>query len=156
MFGEELPILITQGNIRGDGIGSSDMTMTSSSLASDPGAAPEAAPEHTSERRIAERHACDGFAEVVVHQFGSLFRGEIRDLSKFGCFITTRARLNLKRSADVELRFTVAGTQFSLLGRIAAVRQGVGVGFEFSEIKPATLKRLMRLIEELGSRTCVR
>lgn len=110
--------------------------------------------EHTeekrgAERRIAERLACDGFAEVVVPHKGYLFRGEIADLSETGCFIKTRARLNLKRSAEAELRFTVNGDQLSLLARTAAVRAGVGAGFEFSLIEPAMHQRLLELIEDL-------
>jgi len=92
-----------------------------------------------SERRIAKRHACDGFAEVVVPTSGFLFRGEIADLSETGCYVKTRARLSLRRSSEAELRFTVNGDNFS-------------VGFEFSVIEPQMHRKLLELIEELDSR----
>jgi len=105
-----------------------------------------------SERRIAKRHACDGFAEVVVPHNGFLFRGEIADLSETGCYIKTRARLNIRRSSEAELRFTVNGDNFSVLARSAVVRTGIGVGFEFSVIEPQMHRKLLELIEELESR----
>jgi hypothetical protein len=105
-----------------------------------------------SERRIAKRLTCDGFAEVVVPYSGFLFRGEISDLSEFGCYIKTRARLSIRRSADAELRFTVRGDNFSVLARTAVVKTGVGVGFEFAVIEPQMHKKLLNLIEELSIR----
>jgi len=104
-------------------------------------------PEH----RMARRFACEGFAEVVVPYLGFLFRGEITDLSESGCYIRTRARLNVSRSAEVELRFTVNGDHFSLLARIASATSGVGAGFEFSVIDPTVHRSLLRLIEELSA-----
>jgi hypothetical protein len=104
------------------------------------------------ERRIAKRLACDGFAEVVVPYSGFLFRGEIADLSEFGCYIKTRARLSIRRSADAELRFTVNGDNFSVLARTAVVKTGAGVGFEFAVIEPQMHKKLIDLIEELTAR----
>ena len=101
------------------------------------------------ERRISERFACDGFAEVIVSYSGFLFRGEIVDLSEFGCYIKTRARLTIRRSAEAELRFTINSDRFSVLARTAAVRPGQGVGFEFTSIEPATHQCLVELIEEL-------
>jgi len=105
-----------------------------------------------SERRIATRHACDGFAEVIVPASGFLFRGEVANLSEFGCFIKTRARLNIRRSAEAELRFTVNQEQFHLMARTAMVKAGVGAGFEFAVIEPVTHKSLLALIDELAAR----
>jgi hypothetical protein len=108
-----------------------------------------------SERRIAKRHACDGFAEVVVPSTGFLFRGEIANLSEFGCFVKTKARLAIRRAVEAELRFTVLGNNFSVLAKSAAVQSGHGAGFEFSSIEPPMHKRLLELIEALGSRDAV-
>jgi hypothetical protein len=102
------------------------------------------------ERRIAKRFKCDGFAEVVVSYSGFLFRGEIVDISEFGCFIKSRARLTLRRTAEAEVRFTLRHEQFSVLARVAAVRPGTGVGFEFSTIEPHIHKSLIDLIEDLS------
>jgi len=105
-----------------------------------------------SERRIAVRQECDGFAEVAIPSAGYLFRGEISDISEFGCFIKTRARLNLRRSAQSELRFTVNGEHFSVEARVAVIRTGLGVGMEFSVIETTLHKNLLVLIEELSQR----
>jgi len=105
-----------------------------------------------SERRISARHECDGFAEVAIASAGYLFRGEISDISEFGCFVKTRAHLNIGRSAQAELRFTVNGEHFSVGARVAAIRVGLGVGMEFSEIETTLHKNLLLLIEELSQR----
>lgn len=104
------------------------------------------------ERRIAQRIPCDGFAEVVVPSSGFLFRGEISDLSEFGCYIKTRARLSIRRSVEVELRFTICGDNFSVLARTAVVKTGTGAGFEFAVIEPQMHKKLLELIDELNAR----
>ena len=104
-----------------------------------------------SERRITTRHECDGFAEVLVPFKGLLFRGEIANLSELGCYVKTRARLSLRRSVEVELRFTVRGDNFSVLASSVAVRNGDGAGFEFSLIDPPMHRKLLELIEELRS-----
>jgi len=110
------------------------------------------AQNQAAERRIATRHPCNGFAEVAVPCTGFLFRGEIGNLSEFGCYIKTRAHLNVSRSTEVEIRFTVSSNNFSVLARCAAVQSGVGGGFEFTLIEPRMHKKLLELIEELNAR----
>jgi hypothetical protein len=56
------------------------------------------------ERRRHTRFACDGRAEVVFRP-DLLFRGELKDISLTGCYIATRARLNLKRFAEIDCGF---------------------------------------------------
>jgi len=112
-----------------------------------------AAVEETSdcgERRGAERFDCDGTAEVVVPTAGFLFRGEIRDISLSGCYIETRARLDLKRRADVEVRFTLAGCSFSVFARVMRVQRGKGAGFQFLFDDPKLERRLLDLIQRLS------
>jgi hypothetical protein len=77
------------------------------------------------------RFECDGLAEVVVFDSEFLFRGEVRDISLNGCYIETRARLNLKRFAEVELRFTVDGAQLCSIAKVIEIRPGKGVGIAF-------------------------
>lgn len=101
------------------------------------------------ERRRHERFACDGLAEVVVFDSEVLFRGEIRDISLTGCYIATRAQLNLKRFAEVELRFSANGQRLSSLARVMDVRPGKGVGIEFVSGDPRMDQRFHQLLERL-------
>jgi PilZ domain len=100
------------------------------------------------ERRRHERFACDEFAEVVSFHPKVLFRGEVRDISLTGCFVTTRAHLKLKRFAEIELRFSANGQQISALARVMDVRPGKGLGVEFLPGDPRMSKRFREVIEE--------
>ena len=103
------------------------------------------------ERRRVARLACSGFAEVVVHDVGFLFRGEISDFSEFGCFVKSKAMLHFQRSDRVELRFRVNGDTFSVTAQAAVVRSGVGSGFEFLHVEPEMQEKLQALTEKLKS-----
>jgi hypothetical protein len=106
------------------------------------------------ERRLSRRHECEGFAEGWVSKPGSLFRGEIRDISLTGCFIATKARLNLARYAAVDLRFRLKGQQYRSMARAMDVRQGRGVGLEFlfpNSQPPEWLKNLLQAFSEAAA-----
>jgi hypothetical protein len=75
------------------------------------------------ERRRSRRHDCEGFAEACVKNPDSLFRGEIRDISQTGCFIRTKARLNLARFAALDLRFMLNGQRYRVAARAMDVRK---------------------------------
>jgi hypothetical protein len=104
-----------------------------------------------SERRRHTRFACDGRAEVVVFRPDLLFRGEIKDISLTGCYIATRARLNLKRFAEIELRFSANGQHLSSLTRVMEVRPGKGVGIEFLPGDPRMDQQFHELLERLSA-----
>jgi hypothetical protein len=102
------------------------------------------------ERRKHTRYQCQGFAEVLVANACFLFRGDIRDISRTGCYIDSQARLGLKRGTEVELLFNIQGDQFTLPARIMIVRPAGGAGFEFLDGDPKTRKRLDGLLDKLG------
>ena len=79
------------------------------------------------------------------------FRGEVKDISRTGCYIATRARLNLKRSAEIELRFSVNGQHLSSLARVMEVRPGKGVGIEFLPGDPRMDEQFHELLERLSA-----
>lgn len=101
------------------------------------------------ERRRHERFACDGFAEVVAFRPEVLFRGEVKDVSMTGCYVATRARLNLKRFTEIELRFSANGHRLSSLARVMDVRPGKGIGVEFLPGDPRMNKRFRDFLEQL-------
>jgi len=102
-----------------------------------------------SERRRHERFICEGFAEVIAFRANVFFRGKIKDLSQSGCFIETRAHLNLSRFAEVEVRFTVGGLKQSVLARVMAVRPGKGAGFEFLAADPRLDQGFQNMLDSL-------
>jgi hypothetical protein len=102
-----------------------------------------------SERRRHTRYACDGRAEVVVFRPDLLFRGEVKDISRTGCYIATRARLNLRKFAEIELRFSANGQHLSSLARVMDVRPGHGVGIEFLPGDPRMDQEFHELLERL-------
>lgn len=102
------------------------------------------------ERRRHRRFPCNGEAEVVVFRPKSLFRGRVRDISRSGCFIETRARLNLSRMTEVELRFTANGIRVTSLARLMEVQPGRGAGFEFLNGDPRLDERFMQWIDGLN------
>lgn len=105
------------------------------------------------ERRQHRRYVCEGTVEIVVFQPELLFRGEVKDISLTGCYVSTRARLNLKRFAQIELRFSANGQQLSSLARVMDVRPGRGLGIEFLPGDPRMNRRFRDLIEQLRIQT---
>ena len=105
------------------------------------------------ERRRHERFACNSMAEVVVFHPELLFRGEVKDISSSGCYIATRARLNLKHFAIIELRFSANGEQMTSRARVIDVRPGRGLGVEFLPGDPNMSKRFQHLISQLRLQT---
>jgi len=86
---------------------------------------------------------------VVAFQLNVLFRGKLSDISQSGCFIETRAHLNLPRLAEVEVRFTTGGLKMAALARVMVVRPGKGAGFEFLSVDPRLDQRFHKMIERL-------
>ena len=103
-----------------------------------------------SELRRSRRLGCKGFAEAFVPGSGYLFRGEIRDISLTGCYIRTSARLNLRHSTAVDLRFTLKNSHFRVAARAMDVRPGKGVGLEFIFPGSQPPDWLKNLIKELS------
>jgi hypothetical protein len=102
------------------------------------------------ERRLCPRFPCAGFAEVIAIEIGFLFRGEIRDISRTGCYISTCLRLNLQPFSEVDVLFRLNKHEYRLLARVILVRQGKGVGLEFIFNDPKVEKRFETLLMTIG------
>jgi hypothetical protein len=98
------------------------------------------------ERRRHRRFSCSLGAEVVVRHTSMLFRGSVRDISRSGCFIESKARLKLASKQEVELQFSSRGIQVNSLARVMDIRPGVGAGFEFIAEDPRLEQPLLKLI----------
>jgi PilZ domain len=103
------------------------------------------------ERRGAVRHAVDGEAEVLLLDGRMLFCGKILDLAEGGCYIETRARLNMKPGTRVSMVFYVRGRVFRLDAFSRAVRPGSGAGFLFEVLQEQMRDKLLELIAELAA-----
>jgi hypothetical protein len=106
--------------------------------------------EGDDERRRSRRYLCNGFAEVMVVRPECLFRGEIRNISQNGCFVISRAHVQLERHAEAEMRFKLNNRQFRVRARVMSVLKGDGVGFEFLGVNRDTEELLRNLITELS------
>jgi len=83
------------------------------------------------ERRRSRRFGCEGFAEGFAVETGTVFRGDIQNISQTGCYVKTRARLKLEQLAEVDLLFMLKKRKYRTLARVIEVRPGQGVGLEF-------------------------
>jgi hypothetical protein len=80
-----------------------------------------------------------------------MFRGEIVDISQSGCFLMTKAHLNLERYGEVDLRFKYNNVDYRAVGLVMDIQPGRGVGFEFSFADAKTEKAFLALNEELSA-----
>jgi hypothetical protein len=102
------------------------------------------------ERRRSRRLGCAMFAEAVVAHQGSLFRGEIRDISQNGCYIATNARLKLELLTNVDIRFMVNNCYYHASARVMNIRPGKGVGLEFYSVDAQAEERFQKLLQALS------
>jgi hypothetical protein len=105
---------------------------------------------HLHERRRYPRVPCKSAAEALVMHHEALFRGEIRDISQGGCFIGTRALLQIETGAEIDLRFSLRGVHYSFDAVVASVRDGKGFGLKFLRAGDAeSVEALAHLLQEL-------
>ncbi|HEY2861670.1 MAG TPA: PilZ domain-containing protein [Terracidiphilus sp.] len=103
------------------------------------------------ERRRNRRFSCVGEAHVISVSPRTLFRGKVRDISRTGCFIETRAQIDVEGMAEVELHFIARGIRLKSLARLTDVRPGKGAGFEFVPGDPRMEGEFALLIDSLNA-----
>jgi hypothetical protein len=113
--------------------------------------APAAAAPRSAERRKSRRYPCEGFAEVLVLHPETLLRGEVRNVSKNGCFVETRARLHVELQSEAAVRFNLSNRRYRIRAVVANVRTEAGVGFEFRFEDELTEEEIRSLVEELNA-----
>lgn len=104
------------------------------------------------ERRRSPRICCSGFAEGVSDQPSHLFRGEIRNVSETGCFISVRASLNLPRGTCVQLRFKLGRAEYSAVARVVEALPCCGLRMQFIATDPAFTERMRQILSANGDR----
>lgn len=98
------------------------------------------------ERRRSVRICCSGFAEGVSDRPSHLFRGEIRNVSETGCFISVRASMNLPRDTCVQLRFKMGRAEYGALARVVETLPCVGIRMQFMATDPEFTERMHRIL----------
>ena len=114
-------------------------------------------PSHltTNSRPIAERRrnvriSCAAFAEGISVGPSRLFRGELQNVSDSGCFISTRAAIDIPSNTIVDLRFNLAGIRYSALAGVVEALPTGGIRMRFLATDPAFSDRIRRI---LGARS---
>lgn len=98
------------------------------------------------ERRRSTRICCSGLVEGVADQPGHLFRGELRNISETGCFISVRASLRLPAGACVQLRFRLGRAEYNAVARIIETVPSAGVRVHFIATDPAFIDRMRQIV----------
>jgi hypothetical protein len=104
------------------------------------------------ERRKQQRFECEGAADMIALDSGSLYHGGIKDLSLTGCYITGSAQPPLYRHEDVDLCLCVNGCSLHTPARVVVVRPESGAAFEFLPVDPEMRDALLNLIHRLAAR----
>jgi len=92
---------------------------------------PKSIPPKNTDRRRSVRICCTGFAEGISTAPCRLFRGEIRNISDSGCFISTVASVVLNPGTLVELKFWFAGAAYNALARVVETLPSSGFRMRF-------------------------
>jgi hypothetical protein len=105
------------------------------------------------ERRRSPRFGCEAFAEATTLDPDSLIRGTILNINENGCHFQTMARIRLKLSTEVHLRFKVENSQYSLRARVVNIAPGKGIGLEFALADEEVVESLKSMVRTLSTRS---
>lgn len=105
------------------------------------------------ERRKSPRIRCSGSAEFRAE--GNKFRmlGSVTDISLHGCYVEMNTTFPV--GTRVELALTAMDIRTEAAGTVRAIYPGLGMGIAFTDIKPAELLQLQKLLAALPSRNFV-
>src|SRR6266849_8006927 len=98
-------------------------------------------------RPRARRYPLVASIELTDLQSETRIRGQISDLSLFGCHVETENLL--PTGTTLMLRIIYAGANFIALGKVAYALYRVGMGIAFTEIEPSNQLVLEKWIEQL-------
>ena len=86
------------------------------------------------ERRRATRHLFGGAAEVINVESQNQLMSLTRDLSLYGCFVTSKAPF--PKGTGVRLKITNSKANFSAVGHVAYNLPDEGMGIAFVQVEP--------------------
>jgi hypothetical protein len=104
------------------------------------------------ERRRHHRFPCSGPAEFWSLECRSFYKGEVKDVSLAGCYISTGdAALELAAHDNVQLCLRINGELLETPARMILARTNSGVAFEFLPVDPGMRAALLTILQNLGS-----
>ncbi|PYU24187.1 MAG: hypothetical protein DMG30_09545 [Acidobacteria bacterium] len=86
------------------------------------------------ERRRATRHLFGGAVEVIHVESQKQLTSHTRDLSLYGCFVTSKAPF--PKGTGVRLKITNSRANFSAVGHVAYNLPDEGMGIAFVQVEP--------------------
>ena len=89
------------------------------------------------ERRRATRHLFGGAVEVIHVESQKQLTSHTRDLSLYGCFVTSKAPF--PKGTGVRLKITNSKANFSAVGHVAYNLPDEGMGIAFVQVKEPTM-----------------
>jgi hypothetical protein len=92
------------------------------------------------ERRRSVRVTCTEMLEGVSLKPGILFRGRIRDISETGCYVATRAQMQIEPDRTIELRFRMGEETHRVLAKVVEMKPLTGIRMVFIEPGPRFLE----------------
>jgi len=96
--------------------------------------------------RRSVRICCEGFAECISIDPSQLFRGEIRNVSETGCFISLRVSVNLPPGTYVRLRFRMGRAEYSALASVVESMPSIGIRMRFISTDEAFTDRIHQIL----------
>ncbi len=101
------------------------------------------------ERRTVPRYAFVASIEIFEPITNTRIAGETSEISVKGCYMVTSSPLAI--NTVVQIRVQRVGITFETWGRIANVRNGIGMGLAFFQSRPEQEKVIVGWIAELSS-----
>ena len=103
------------------------------------------------DRRRHPRLLCDAQATAALLCPELLFRGTIRNISEGGCYFETQARLSLKPSREVDLRFKLSDRRYRTRACVRNMVPGRGMGLEFVFADAKAAESIRNLVKALDA-----
>ncbi len=113
----------------------------------DPGGDDTARARAINERRTNPRRRCSLSVELHPATQESRIWGRVADISLGGCFVEMSSPL--KEGTKLRLALWIQEKKIWILGKVAGVRLGSGVGVEFLEMKDEDREQIKRYVDTL-------
>ena len=106
-------------------------------------------------RRLHQRFAADGIAEMLKHELGSSpTEAILKDLSEIGCLVTSRHLVT--PGTELKLVLNVSNCDLAVKGRVRHADLNFGLGIEFREIRKGDRQILQFLLRRLAEEEATR
>ncbi len=105
----------------------------------------------SSERRVFPRYAVDCPVSFLLLSGGGLVSGQMLDLSRGGCRLSTPKRIEIGILVRVEICFQLRGISFRIVGVTAGTRTGRSFAVRFLDMPRRAAAELVEVLEEIAA-----